>query len=74
MLRLASVAGGDPDNPIAGVSIFPPLDPEDDDWNSIGEEIVRAIDAGERFRLVVDSVEDVTELPTSAVRSWCWRL
>jgi len=65
ILRLAGIAGGDPANPIAGISLFPPSDPEDDDWTSIGEEIVRAIDAGDSFRLVIDSIDTVADLPDS---------
>ena len=41
--RLASIAGADPQHPIAGVAMFAPESPKDEDWRTIGEEMVKAI-------------------------------
>lgn len=47
--RLASIAGADPLHPIAGIAMFAPESSKDEDWQTIGEEMVKAISSEEPY-------------------------
>lgn len=55
--RLAGVAGSDPLHPIAGIAMFAPEDPKDEDWTTIGEEIMKVRAGDEPYPLGIARVK-----------------
>ena len=62
LLRVGRIAGGDPDNPISGVPLFPPEELYQEDWRTIGEEIVKVVDSEKPYEEGVEHVRTFEEL------------
>lgn len=64
--RVANIAGSDPLHPIAGIAIFAPEDAGDDDWRTIGEEIMKVVTSEDPYPLGVARVKVFEQLVASA--------
>ncbi|MGI9243365.1 MAG: cytochrome c biogenesis protein [Verrucomicrobiales bacterium] len=64
--RIANIAGADPQHPIAGIALFAPDAAEDDDWRTIGEEIVKAAEAEEPYTAGIERVKVFEELVSNS--------
>jgi len=64
--RLANIAGADPQHPIAGVAMFAPETSKDDDWRTVGEEMVKAVSAEEPYQAGIQRVKVFEDLVANA--------